>query len=65
MYIVRPKRTDGYGSFSVAALEAPEALEIAIGLIERGVESVEILDDDGTSCDLAELQRTIDASKAA
>jgi hypothetical protein len=60
MYTVRPKRSQGYGSFSVAALEAHEALAIANGLIERGVEVVEVLDDDGTPYDLAELQRTIE-----
>jgi hypothetical protein len=65
MYTIRPKRTQGYGSFSVAALEAHEALEIANGLIERGIEVVEILDDDGTPYDLEELQRTVEESKAA
>jgi hypothetical protein len=64
MYTVRPKRSHGYGAFSVAALEAHEALEIANGLIERDIEIVEILDDDGTPYDLAELQRSVAENEA-
>ena len=65
MYRIRPKCTEGYDSFSVAALEAHEALTIANALIERGIEVVEILDDKGEPYDFEELQRTVDESKAA
>jgi hypothetical protein len=56
-YTVRPRNDDGFGSVSVSASEAREALNIMKGMIERGVENVEILDVDGKPYDPTELER--------
>ena len=56
-YIVRPRNDGGFGSFSVAASEAREALNVAKEMTERGVEDVEILDSAGKPYDLGELER--------
>jgi hypothetical protein len=58
-YTVRPKIGSGYGQFSVMAGDAREALELAKGLLERGVESVEILGTDGALYDVADLERIV------
>lgn len=56
-YIVRPRHDHGNGSFSVIAQDARKALEVAEGMVERGVKDVEILDESGVAYDLAELER--------
>jgi hypothetical protein len=64
-YIVRPRNDRGFGSFSVAASEAREALDVVRGMTERGLEDIEILDSDGTPYDLAELERITSESENA
>jgi hypothetical protein len=56
-YTVRPRHDHGNGSFSVIAQDAREALEVAKGMVERGVKDVEILDESGVAHDTAELER--------
>ena len=41
--------TKGYGSFGVLAGDVHEALDIAKGMVERGIEEVEILNEDGVA----------------
>jgi hypothetical protein len=62
-YTIRPRNDQGYGSFSVVAGDAREALDLAKGIIERGVPNVEILDENGVVLDLAELERVIRESE--
>lgn len=64
-YTVRPKNNGGYGSFSVAASEAREALNAAKDMTERGVEDVEILDSAGSPYDLSELERVASESEGS
>jgi hypothetical protein len=61
-YTIKPKTSAGYGSFAVRAGHTREALNIARGMIDRGIDEVEILDDNGTACDPSDLERI--ASKA-
>ena len=56
-YTVRPRHDHGNGAFSVIAQDAREALDVAKGLVERGVKDVEILDESGVAFDLVELER--------
>ena len=64
-YIVRPRNDTGFGSVSVVASEASEALNIARDIIERGVEAVEIFDTEGNPYDLAELEHLASESENA
>jgi hypothetical protein len=61
-YKVGP-RHDGY--FYVSGFDLPEAIELARGMIEHGVENVAILDERGTVLDLAELERLTIATEDA
>jgi hypothetical protein len=61
-YTIKPKTRAGFGSFAVQAGDTREALNIARGMVDRGIAEVEILDDNGAACDPAELERL--ASKA-
>jgi hypothetical protein len=54
-YTIKPKTTEGFGSFGMLAGDAHEALIIVKGMAERGVEEIEILDDTGMPYDLAQL----------
>ena len=54
-YTIKPKVTDGFGSFAVLAGDAHEARDIVKGMVERGVEEIEILDDSGAPYDIAQL----------
>ena len=54
-YTIKPKTTEGFGSFGVLVGDAHEALEIVKGMAERGVEEIEVRDDSGTPYDLAQL----------
>jgi hypothetical protein len=56
-YIVRPRHEPGRGNFSVLADSPREALDLAKGMAERGVEEVEILDENGAVIDPADLER--------
>lgn len=56
-YTIRPKTSSGFGSFSVHAGDAREALNAAKAMIERGVADVEILDNSGAACDPLEVER--------
>ena len=56
-YTIKPKTNGGFGSFAVLAGDAHEALGIAKGMAERGIEKIEILDDSGAACDPVELER--------
>ena len=47
-YTIKPKTTEGFGSFGVLVGDAHEALEIVKGMAERGVEEIGVLDDSGT-----------------
>lgn len=60
-YTIKPKATAGFGSFSVLAADGHEALDAAKGMIERGIEEIEILDDDGRACDPSELASIADS----
>ena len=53
-YTIKPE-TDGFGSVSVLAGDAHEALDIVRGLVERGVKDIEILDDSGAQYDIPQL----------
>jgi hypothetical protein len=55
-YTVRPRHDHGNGSFSVIAQDAREALDVAKGMVERGIKDVEILDESGLAYDLAALE---------
>jgi hypothetical protein len=54
-YTIKPKTTEGFGSFGVLVGDAHEALDIVKAMAERGVEEIEILDDGGTPYDLVQL----------
>jgi hypothetical protein len=56
-YTVRPRHDQGNGAFSVFVYDAREALNVAKGMTERGVQDVEILDENGVAFDLMELER--------
>jgi hypothetical protein len=56
-YTVKQKSNGGFGTLSILAPDSREALKAAKGMIDRGVEVVEILDDDGQACDLPEMER--------
>ena len=58
-YTIKPRTTEGYGSFGVLAGDAREALDIAKGMVERGIEEVEILNEDGAPCTPVELERIV------
>jgi hypothetical protein len=63
-YTVRPKTSEGFGSFGVLAGDAHEALDIAKSMTERGIEEVEILDDGGIKYDPAELGRVANKGRS-
>jgi hypothetical protein len=57
-FTIRPKATNKTGgSMSVSAYGAREALNAANGMIDGGLEGVEILNEQGRAYDLAELER--------
>ena len=56
-YTIKPKTSGGFGSFAVQAGDTREALDVARGMIDRGVREVEILDDNGSLCDPSDLER--------
>jgi hypothetical protein len=55
-YTVKQKSNDGFGTLSILAPDSREALEAAKAMIDRGAEGVEILDNEGRSCDLPEQE---------
>jgi hypothetical protein len=57
-YTIKPKIRVGFGSFAVLAADGQEALATAKGMMERGIEEVEILDGNGSPCDPSALERT-------
>jgi hypothetical protein len=56
-YTVRSRHNQSHGAFSIITEDAREALQIAKDMVVRGVQEVEILDENGAAFDLAELQR--------
>jgi hypothetical protein len=62
-YTVKQKSHSGFGTLSILAPDSREALEAAKEMIDRGIEGVEILDDEGQTCDLPELKQV--ATKTA
>jgi hypothetical protein len=59
MFIVRSRADGSNGALSVVAPELSEALNLATDMVERGVQNVEILDENGAVLDLVELERTV------
>jgi hypothetical protein len=58
-YTIKPKTTEGFGSFGVLVGDANEALNIAKGMVESGIEEVKILNEDGAPCTPVELERVV------
>jgi hypothetical protein len=57
-FTIRPKATNKTGgSMSVSADGARKALDAANGMINGGFEGVEILNEQGSAYDLADLER--------
>jgi hypothetical protein len=54
-YTIKPKIKNGFGSFSVLAGDAHEVLDIVKGMVERGIEEIEVLDEDGAQYDIPQL----------
>jgi hypothetical protein len=54
---IRPGDGTPSGGFPVFAVDAREALDHVRAMLERGIESVEILDGDGVPYELRELER--------
>jgi hypothetical protein len=63
-YTIKPKTSAAFGSFAVQARHAREALNVARGMIDRGIVEVEILDDNGTACDPSDLERIAGKAEA-
>jgi hypothetical protein len=59
MFVVRSRADGSNGALSVVASELREALNLAADMVERGVQNVEILDENGVALDLVELERTV------
>jgi hypothetical protein len=54
-YTIKPKIKNGFGSFGVLVGDAHEALDIVKGMVERGIEEIEVLDDNGARYDIPQL----------
>jgi hypothetical protein len=59
MFIVRSRSDGGNGTLSVIASAPREALNLAADMTERGVQNVKILDENGATLDLLELERDV------
>jgi hypothetical protein len=56
-YTIKPKISEGFGSLTVLAGDAHEALSIVKDMAERGIEEVEIFDDTGAAYAPVQLVR--------
>lgn len=61
-FTIRPRNDQRNGAFSVLVEDPRTALDVAKGMVERGIPNVEILDHDGIALDLAELERIAEES---
>ena len=61
-YTIRTKTSGSFGSFSVVAGDSREALDVAKGMGERGIEEIQILDENGAVCNPTELERIVGAT---
>ena len=54
-YTIKTKRIDGFGTFTVLVDDARETTKVVKDMAGRGVEAIEIFDEDGTPYDLVQL----------
>ena len=54
-YTIKTKTGRGRGSLAMLAGDAHEALDMVLGLAERGIEQIEIFDDSGAQYDFPQL----------
>ena len=54
-YTIKPRTSGGFGSLAVLAADPQEALSMAKGMKERGIEQIEIFDDNGDPVELQSI----------
>ncbi len=55
----------GFGTVSIAATGAREALDVVASMVERGATAVDVVDFNGVRYDLIELERALDDESTA
>ena len=53
------KSNDGFGTFTIIVDDARDAIKVAKDVAERGIDEIEICDEDGTPYDLAQLYHIV------